>query len=181
MRPTPIIQNDARPRGDRTRVAQSGFSLVELVLVIVLIGIIASVGAQLMGTGFQMYVEGRDSLSVDAQARLALERITRELRAVRKATGLTLAPATELNFTGLDGTAVRYCMGAVGGCPGAAGELMRNAQVLAGGISGLSVVYTDSAGAVTAVPAQVLNISIQFTAAQGGISTAYRATVSPRN
>ena len=181
MRPTPAIQNVARPRGYPTRAAQSGFSIVELVLVIVLIGIIASVGAQLMGTGIGMYVDGRDTLSVDAQGRLALERITRELRAVRKATGLTLAPATELNFTGLDGTAVRYCLGTVSGCPGATGELMRNAQVLAGGISGLSAVYTNSAGAVTAVPAQVLNISIQFTATQGGISAAYRATVSPRN
>ena len=100
--------------------AERGFSLIELVLVIVLLGIIATVGAQLMGSGFQLYFTGRDSLSVDAQARLALERLTRELRAVRVSSGLTLAPANEANFIGGDGTAVRYCLGTVSGCPGAA-------------------------------------------------------------
>lgn len=183
MRKKTTITTDAvfaAPAG-RRRAACRGFSMIELVLVIVLVGIIATVGAQLMGTGFQLYFTGRDSLSVDAQARLALERLTRELRAVSPATGLTLAPATEVNFIDLDGTAVRYCLGTVSGCPGVAGVLMRNTQALAGGISALNVVYTNSSGAVTAVPAQVLNISIRFTATQGGMSSDYRATVSPRN
>ena len=176
MKHSPIIHAVNFPRA-----SARGFSLLELVLVIVLLGIIASVGAQLMGSGFQLYVSGRDSLSADAQARLALERITRDLRSVRPATGLTLVPATEVNFISLDGTAVRYCLGTVSGCPGVVGELTRNGQVLAGGISGLSFSYADSNGAATANPAQVLYISLQFTATQGEIVSPYRATVSPRN
>jgi prepilin-type N-terminal cleavage/methylation domain-containing protein len=173
MRHTPFIEDAAPVPADRATARERGFSLIEMILVIVIVGIIATVGAQLMGTGFQLYFTGRDTLNVDAQARLALERMTRELRTVRPATGLTLAPATEVNFTDVDGTAVRYYLNA--------GDLMRNTQVLAGGVSGLGAVYTDSSGAVTAVPAQVLYISIQFTVTQGGMSSPYRATVSPRN
>lgn len=173
MRTAPIITAVAPVPGNRVRAAQRGFSLIEMILVIVIVGIIASVGAQLMGTGFQLYFTGRDTLSVDAQARVALERMTRELRTVRPATGLTMLPATEVTFTDETGTAVRYYINA--------GDLMRNTQVLAGGVSGLGFVYVDSAGAVTASAAQVFYISVQFTVTQGGMSSTYRATVSPRN
>lgn len=159
---------------------QRGFSLIEMVMVIVILGIISTVGAQLMGTGFQLYFTGRDSLGADSQARVALERMTRELRAVRPATGLTMA-ANEVTFTDVDGTSVRYCMGAVGTCLGVAGQLMRNAQVLAGGVSALSFVYTNANGVDTTVAAQVYYISVQFTVTQGGIVQAYRATINPRN
>ena len=173
MRNAPNIDVAAPVQGNRVGVAQRGFSLIEMILVIVIVGIISIVGAQIMGAGFQSYFTGRDSLGVDAQARLALERMTRELRTVRPATGLTMVPATEVTFTDVDGTAVRYYINA--------GDLMRNTQVLAGGVSGLGFVYTGSSGAVTAIPAQVFYIGVQFTATQGGISGAYRATVSPRN
>ena len=173
MHNTLSIDAIAPAHGERVSMQERGFSLIEMILVIVIVGIIATVGAQLMGTGFQLYFTGRDTLDVDAQARLALERMTRELRAVRPATGLTMVPATEVTFTDVDGTAVRYYI--------SAGDLLRNTQVLAGGVSGLNFVYTDNGGAVTAIPAQVRYISFQFTATQGGMSSTYRATVSPRN
>lgn len=159
-----------------------GFTLVEVILVIVLLGIIAAVGAQIMGAGLQSYVAARDSLGVDAQARLALERMTRELRAVRSPAGLTLAPSNEVTFVDADGATVRYCLAMVGGCPGTtAGDLMRNGQPLASGVSGLSFSYSDRNGAPTADPAQVFYISVQFNVAQGAMSGSYRATVNPRN
>ena len=163
--------------GRRTR----GFSLIELILVIVIVGIIATVGAQLMGTGFQMFFTARDTLSVDAQARLALERMTRELRAVRQPADLVIAPATEITFTDSDGTLIRYCLATVSGCPGTTiGDLMRNGQTLAGGVSGLGFTYLASNGTVATSAAQVLYIGVQFSATQGGVSGSYRATVSPR-
>lgn len=159
-----------------------GFTLVEVILVMVLLGIIAAVGAQIMGAGLQSYVATRDSLNVDAQARLALERMTRELRAVRSPSALTLAPSNEVTFIDTDGTPIRYCLAMVNGCPGTtAGELMRNSQPLASGVSGLGFTYSDRNGAPTADPAQVFYISVQFSVAQGGMGGSYRATVNPRN
>lgn len=173
MRTAPVIAAVVPVQGNSVGAKQRGFSLIEMVLVIVIVGIIASVGAQLMGTGFQLYFTGRDTLSVDAQARVALERMTRELRTVRPATSLTMTPATQITFTDETGTVVQYVLGG--------GNLMRNTEVLAGGVTGLGFVYLDSTGAVTATAAQVFYVSVQFTVTQGGMSSTYRATVSPRN
>ena len=170
---TPNFGSAGPIRRNRFGTGQRGFSLIEVVLVIIILGAIVGVSAQFMGTSFQLYFTSRDNLNVDAQARAALERMTRELRGVRPATGLTMTPATQITFTDETGTSVLYILGG--------GNLLRNAQVLAGGVTGLSFVYLNSAGAVTAIAAQVFYISVQFTVTQGGKNDTYRATISPRN
>jgi prepilin-type N-terminal cleavage/methylation domain-containing protein len=161
--------------------SRQGFSLIELIVVIVVFGIIAATGAQLMGNGFRAYFAGKDMTEMDSQARVALERMTRELRSVRVPADLTVAPTNEITFVDAGGNTIRYCMGTVGTCPGAAGELIRNIQPLAGGVSGLVFSYLDRAGVATVTPALVFYITVNFTAAQGAISKAFQATVSPRN
>lgn len=158
-----------------------GFSLIELIVVIVVFGVIAATGAQLMGNGFRAYFSGKDMTEMDSQTRVALERMTRELRSVRAPADLTVVPANEISFVDAGGNSIRYCMGTVGTCPGAAGELVRNTQPLAGGVSGLAFSYLDRAGVATTTPALVYYITVNFTAAQGTISKAFQATVSPRN
>ena len=150
-------------------------------MVMVILGIIAATGAQLMGNGFTAYFTGKNITEMDGQARLALERMTRELRSVRAPTDITLVPANEITFVDVDGIGIRYCLGTVGTCPGAAGELMRNTQPLASGISNLAFTYLDRTAAATAAAAAVYYIGVSFTATQGAISKPYQATVSPRN
>lgn len=60
----------------------SGFTLVELILVIVVLGIVGVATTSYLGLGAQMYADaaGRDQLL--SQSRFAVERITRELRNV---------------------------------------------------------------------------------------------------
>lgn len=60
----------------------SGFTLVELILVIVVLGIVGVATTSYLGLGAQMYADaaGRDKLL--SQSRFAVERITRELRNV---------------------------------------------------------------------------------------------------
>ena len=150
-------------------------------MVMVILGIIAATGAQMMGNGFKAYFTGKNIAEMDGQARVALERMTRELRSVRAATDLTLVPGGEITFVDVDGNSIRYCMGTVLGCPGIAGDLMRNSQPLASGISNLTFTYANSAVAATAVPSAVYYIGVSFTATQGTINKPYQATVSPRN
>lgn len=64
----------------RTLRQLSGFTLVELVLVIVLLGIVATVSTGFLGSGAQMYAEASDRDRLLSQSRFALERLTRELR-----------------------------------------------------------------------------------------------------
>ena len=158
-----------------------GFTLVEVVASIVLFGIVAAMTARILGQGFQSFIIGRNIAETDWQARVALERMTRELRAIRAPADIVMTSASDVTVTDVDGNFVSYCMGTVGTCPGAAGDLTRNTQALATGVSGLAFSYLTRTGAATAIPAQVYYVVIAFTATQGSISKSYQAVVSPRN
>ncbi len=161
--------------------AERGFSLFELIMVIVVMGIVAAVAAPFMTTGFQSYVVGRDIAETDGQARLALERMSRDLRNIRSPADLTIASSGDITFMDIDGNSTRYCLGAVGGCPGATGELTRNSQPLAAGISALSFTFLTKSVAGTSVASQVYYVTVAFTATQGTITKSYQTTVNPRN
>lgn len=57
-----------------------GFSLLELVMVIVLLSILAAVSLPMLTTGFAAFSQQRASSAVEREAKLALERISREVR-----------------------------------------------------------------------------------------------------
>jgi hypothetical protein len=105
----------------------------------------------------------------------------RELRAIRAPADLTITSGGDITFVDMDGSSIRYCLGAVGTCPGATGELMRNSQPLATGISGLTFSFLTRTSTATAVPAAVFSVNVDFTATQNSVSTSHRFTVSPRN
>jgi prepilin-type N-terminal cleavage/methylation domain-containing protein len=165
----------------RTRPAHKGFTLVEIVAAIVLFGIIGAMVSRVISQSFNSYVIGRNVAETDWQARVAVERMTRELRTIRSPADITINSASDLSFVDADGTTIRYCAGAVGGCPGTAGDLMRNSQVLATGVSALNISYLTKTAVVTATPAQVYYVVVTFTATQGNISKNYQIAVSPRN
>lgn len=58
----------------------NGFTLVELILVIVVLGILATATTSYLGLGARMYAEASDRDKLLSQSRFALERLTRELR-----------------------------------------------------------------------------------------------------
>ncbi len=160
---------------------RNGFSLIEMIMVIVVLGIIAAVAAPILANAFRAYFTGMDIAETDWQARAALERMSRELRTVRAPADLIITAAGDLSFTDIDGNVIRYCLGAVGTCPGTAGNLMRNSQSLATGVSGLTLSYLTRTGVATGVAAQVFYIVTGFTVTQNTVSKVFTATVSPRN
>lgn len=153
----------------------SGFSLVELIVVIVLVGILAALGAQMLGKTVQSFVFGRDVVKGDWQARVALERLTRDLRMVRAATNLTIIPATAITFSDTDGNNVNYSITGT--------QLMRNTQVLADDVSNLQFTYLRSDGNTveTTNPLLVYYITVSFDVTRATATTSLRATVHPRD
>jgi prepilin-type N-terminal cleavage/methylation domain-containing protein len=166
-----------------------GFTLIEMVAVIVVAGIIFSFGSVLLGNIFSGYALKRDAADADWQAKVALERMARELRAVRLATAadLDIASATQIRFVDTDGNGVCFYRN------GAANRVMRSAdgpatacgatspQALADNVTALTFTYWDNAGAATAAVANVYYITVDMTVVEGSYGGRFRTNVRPRN
>jgi prepilin-type N-terminal cleavage/methylation domain-containing protein len=161
-----------------------GFTLVEMVIVIVITGIVAAIGALIVNRGLSSYFTQKDITGVDQQGRLALERMTRELRIVRARTDLPsgVLSTSDITFTDTDGNSIRYCLGTAGGCPGTSGtSLMRNSQVLANNVTAFGLSYLTSTNTSTTDRNQVSLISIAVSVNQNTTTAGLRNTVSLRN
>lgn len=89
----------------------AGFSLVELVVSVVVLGVLAAVTAPVFTSSMRVYVESDAHLTTLSKARFATERIARELREVRydaSNSRYDFGPisATSMVFTKQDSTTV---------------------------------------------------------------------------
>lgn len=153
-----------------------GASLIELVLVIVIVGIVGSLGAALMKSGFDAYLKERDISGAVWQGRFAMARLNQDLRNVRSATAgdLIMTPANQISFVTTSGASVTYTVSGT--------TLMRNGQPLADGISGLNFTYIANDGKTTAASVtQVYYITASFTVVQGGANLNWRTVIHPRS
>ena len=64
-----------------------GFALIELMAVIILVGIIATFAAFFLTTGFNGYLNTKNTTEGALNAQMALDRISMELRNIRELTG----------------------------------------------------------------------------------------------
>lgn len=159
------------------RHAQHGFSLFELVMVIVLLSIVAVLGSQMLSSGFSAYFTGRDIINADWQGRFALERMNKELRTIRTATAadldVTLAPAA-ISFVDIEGNNINYSL--------AGTSLTRNGIPLADGVNSMTFSYIQPDGITTAALAtEVYYVSVALNVTLGGANINLRSTLHPRN
>jgi type II secretory pathway pseudopilin PulG len=60
-----------------------GFSLIDLIMTISIVGIISAVIAPILYQGFMSFIWSKDITDVNAQAQLAIERMSREIRGIQ--------------------------------------------------------------------------------------------------
>ena len=179
-----------KPRPVRMGSRERGWTLIEVVAVLIVSSIVAAFGATLMSGMFRSYFTARDITNSDAQARVAFERMTRELRLIRSATAgdLDVASGAQVRFIDVDGNGVCFYRDA------ATNRLMRSAdgpatacgatspQPLSEFVSGLSFFYYTTDGrTTTAVPAAVYYLTVRMDVQDNNVSDRLRATVHPRN
>ncbi|MDH5229376.1 MAG: type II secretion system GspH family protein [Gammaproteobacteria bacterium] len=88
---------------------QSGFTLMEMVITITIVGLLAGVSGSLLTGGFRAYESNSQAVQLLANLRYAMERVTREVMSMQAITGgydITTMSANRLQFTKGDGVAV---------------------------------------------------------------------------
>lgn len=153
-----------------------GFTLIELVLTLLILGIISAVVSQFALQGIRSYSTEQDRGAAHSQARLPVERVAREVRAIRSATAgdIPIMTVTDLRFTDTLGQDIRFTW--------AAGILTRNGQTLATNVTSCAFEYLQSDGStVAALPTELWFVRLTMTAAQGATSLPMRVQVHPRN
>jgi prepilin-type N-terminal cleavage/methylation domain-containing protein len=172
------------------RHSNHGWTLIELLTVIIILAVVGTVGARLMSSMFRSYFTARDITSSDAQARVAFERMTRELRQIRSptATDLDVASTAQVRFIDMDGNGVCFyrdaannrLMRSADGPTSACGTT--SAQPLSDFVSNLFFrYYTTDGNTTTAAPTAVYYVTVHVDVQDNDVSDTLRATIHPRN
>jgi len=173
-----------------------GFTLVELVISIVLIGILAAVGSSMISDSFTTTRLVDAATAGSGQARYALERLAREIREVKYGGSgsycITTMTSTNLVFKKTSGTYNGTCgtndLTVTVNGSGSALTLAYSASpavtaTLSSPVSSFSMAYYDANNTVTASTSAIrfVVITLTVTDATSGQSTAQRTRVSLRN
>lgn len=157
---------------------QRGFTLVELVLTVVLVGIVAGMASVFLRQGLNAFIAEDARADITNQAGLAVERMAREIRTLRSRTAADIpgcCSAATLSFVDLSGNNIVYTA--------AGNTITRNGTALAtGGAVALTFSYFQQDGVTPATLAtQVWSIQVDLTITKSGESQVYRVRVHPRN
>ena len=175
------------PKSAICNLKSRGFTLIEVVITIVIVGIIAGIAAMIILQGVRAYSAEQSRSDVHYQARLAVERMAREVRLVRSRTVAdipTMTP-TDLLFCDVTGKAVEFQL--VGTAlnrresatcsPSAWGGW----NALATGVTPLTVSYFQRDGVTAATATTLWFVVIDMTDVQGSETLRLRTRVHPRN
>ncbi len=160
-----------------------GFTLIEIVITIVLVSILSGIAAMIILQGVRAYSTEQTRSDVHYQARIAMERMAREIRAIRSTdpADITASTATNLQFTDVNGSTLGFQL---------IGPILNrwngaSNDVLASGVAAFSFSYFRDDGVTAAVLPADLSllwfIDIAMTSQQGPETLQMRTRVHPRN
>jgi prepilin-type N-terminal cleavage/methylation domain-containing protein len=186
--PLPFAECESiNPKSEIRNLKSRGFTLVEIIITIVIVGIIAGIAAMIILQGVRAYSAEQSRGDVHYQARLAVERMVREVRLVRSRTVAdipTMTP-TDLLFCDVTGKAVEFQL------VGTALNRRESAtcsplawggwNALATGVTPLNFTYFQPDGVTAATATTLWFIVIDMTDAQGSETLQLRTRVHPRN
>lgn len=153
-----------------TKIGFKGFTFIELLIVIGILGLLSIVASQLLFHGFKTYVAFRTTTETGEQAQRAMSRMTRELGAAQS---ITVAGVNQIQFTDNAGNSVQYDV--------TGNFLMRNANPLADHVSALTLTYVDANLVNTAVLSNIYSIRVSIDFSDSGNTWHVDSVIHPRN
>jgi hypothetical protein len=177
--PLPLKGGEDKGEGEKSAPSLSckaGFTLIELVMIILLTGILAMSGYHLMNFVVRNTFFLPNQVQADLVAAEALEIIVEgdsQAKGLRFCKAVTTAAANQIVVTNQDDETITYSLS--GGslfrtiAPGAPVMIpyFKAADMALSGVGGSLFTYYDSAEAATAVPANVRRIKIDLIAQNG--------------
>ena len=170
-----LTQNSAPHTPD-----SKGFTLMEVIITIVIVGIISGIAAMIILQGMQTYTKEQNLSDAHYQGRQAMERMAREIRLIRSTADITASTATTLRFTDVNGSALgfQWTNPTLNRWNGVSDD------VLASGVAAFSFTYYKNDGTVAVLPADLgllWFIDIAMTSQQGSETLPMQTRVHPRN
>lgn len=138
-----------------------GFTLIELIMVIVIVGIIAGVMTPFAANSFRYWALTRSERDAIFSSRLALNRMVREIRQIKNVASITTFTATQFAYTDINNNTMNFQQSGnslLRIYNGASNELSNKLQ----SSGGLTFTYLDTNGAVTAVAANIRMVRIKL-------------------
>lgn len=153
---------------------KQGFTLIEVIIVILILGVIVSVGGVLLGLGFRGGFASKDLVYAASMARVAIGRMGDDILNARSATAANLSlNSNSITFASNDGISISYSLSGT--------NLMRNSKILSKDIGALNFTYYDQIFSTTSIPSDVRCIQINMTVTYNNSTNNLTTLVCPRN
>ena len=156
-----------------------GFTLIELIIVIVILGIIVAIGAPLLLSVSDSLAFLVARTAIDQAADIALSRMTREMRRLKDDSSVNTATSSQFSFDDVNSNTISYSLSST--------DLMRNSDILASDVQNLSFTYYDDSGSTISTPVvspqetDIRSIEISCEFQSSGETLYYKSQVRPRN
>jgi prepilin-type N-terminal cleavage/methylation domain-containing protein len=154
---------------------QRGFTMIEFIIVLLIVGIIAATSNTLLLRGTTAYYSAQDILVGYWQGNIAMQRFTRDIGKIRSNNDISTVTSTNLVFTDINGNSINYLL--------SSSSLSINGNTLADGIdlANSSFAYFDSTLTTTSTPSLIRYIKIQLKFIKNNTSYTTITTLYPRN
>lgn len=158
-----------------TTTARAGFSLIELIIVLVTTALVGSIlGITFIGFGDDFNkLQTRKALEREAWG--AIERMRREVQHLRSSTLEDVLAWTPTNIQFRDSTPTTTQFQLVGT------QLQRNGVVLLAGVTNFAVSYLAANATAATRVGDIRRVVVSLTASRGGESLSLRTEIAPRS
>lgn len=151
---------------------QTGFTLIELVITIVIAGIISVVIGRILFQSYQTFQTAEDISETDLQGLLAINRIADDIHTIRSSAAISTIQSNQFVFTDVNGNSVQYQV--------SSGSLLRNSQALASSVASFNMSYYNKDGSTTASPQAVRFITIALSFTHRNLTQSFSTGVATR-